>query len=99
MINPNTPDILKTIVESKKSRVLASKKVRSQSDLEQLISEQSMSLNFAGRLMGNSPRIIAEVKKASPSKGLFVDNMDALIYIRNQLVSELFNGRLLNECK
>ena len=76
MINPNTPDILKTIVESKKSRVLASKKVRSQSDLEQLISEQSMSLNFAGRLMGNSPRIIAEVKKASPSKGLFVDNMD-----------------------
>ena len=26
--------------------------------------------------MGNSPRVIAEVKKASPSKGLFVRNLD-----------------------
>lgn len=76
MINSNTPDILRTIVESKRSRVEMSKSLHSYSDLEDIIQEAHVPLNFAGRLMGNSPRVIAEVKKASPSKGLFVRNLD-----------------------
>ena len=76
MINSNTPDILRTIVESKRSRVEMSKALNSYSDLEDIIQEAPVPLNFAGRLMGNSPRVIAEVKKASPSKGLFVRNLD-----------------------
>ena len=76
MINPETPDILRTIVESKRSRVEMSKTLHSHSDLENIIKDAPVPLNFAGRLMGNSPRVIAEVKKASPSKGLFVRNLD-----------------------
>ena len=69
MINPETPDILRTIVESKRSRVEMSKTLHSHSDLENIIKDSPVPLNFTGRLMGNSPRDIAEVKKATHTKG------------------------------
>ena len=87
MINSDTPDILKLIVEAKKSRVEVSKKNHPRSDLEAIISEKAVPLNFAGRLMGDSPKVIAEVKRASPSKGLFTNNLDvrelANVYAEN----------------
>ena len=71
MINSDAPDILKEIVRAKKIRVEAQKSVISLLELENSISTLSTPLNFAGRLMGFGTRVIAEVKKASPSKGFF----------------------------
>ena len=76
MINPETPDILRTIVESKRSRVEMSKTLHSHSDLENIIKDAPVPLNFTGRLMGNSPRVIAEVKKGSPSKGIICQDFN-----------------------
>ena len=67
MTSPEIPDILKEIIDIKRERVLERKKTFSISKIENLISEAPYPLNFAGRLMGNSVRIIAEIKRASPS--------------------------------
>ena len=78
MTSPEIPDILKEIIDIKRERVLERKKTFSISKIENLISEAPYPLNFAGRLMGNSVRIIAEIKRASPSKGVFRDDLDIL---------------------
>ena len=72
------PPMLKEIIDIKRERVLERKKTFSISKIENLISEAPYPLNFAGRLMGNSVRIIAEIKRASPSKGVFRDDLDIL---------------------
>jgi len=77
MINSNTPDILKDIVELKRVRVEERKKSLSMLQLEDLISKAERPLNFSGRLMGDGIRVIAEVKRASPSKGIFKEALDA----------------------
>ena len=71
MINSDTPDILKEIVEVKKERLDVRKKDLPIASLEGLIPERKRPLNFSGCLMGDSVRIIAEVKRGSPSKGIF----------------------------
>ena len=76
MINSEAPDILKEIVRAKKIRVESQKSAVSLIELENSISTLSTPLNFAGRLMGFGTRVIAEVKKASPSNGLFRDELD-----------------------
>ena len=78
MTSPEIPDILKEIIDLKRERVLDRKKTYSISKIENLISDAPYPLNFAGRLMGDSVRIIAEIKKASPSKGVFRDDLDIL---------------------
>ena len=77
MINSDTPDILKDIVELKRARVEERKKSLSMLELEGLISKADQPLNFSGRLMGEGIRVIAEVKRASPSKGVFKEGLDA----------------------
>ena len=65
------PDILKQIVASKELRVACRKKEVPLAELESRNRNSKRPLNFSGSLMGASVRIIAEVKKASPSKGTF----------------------------
>ena len=77
MINSDTPDILKDIVELKRARVEERKKAFSLLELENLISKAEKPLNFSGRLMGDGIRVIAEVKRASPSKGVLKEGLDA----------------------
>ena len=44
--------------------------------LRQHINDQHAPLNLSGALMGNEVRLIAEIKKASPSKGLLCPDFD-----------------------
>lgn len=70
----STPTILKTIVSRKWEEVAARKKQLSLRDLEGLQAEQAPVRDFTGNLVSRceraEPAIIAEVKKASPSKGV-----------------------------
>jgi indole-3-glycerol phosphate synthase len=66
------PDILAQIVERKKLE-LASREVGVEGRAEQSISERR---DFFAALTSRAPAVIAEVKKASPSKGLLVAEFD-----------------------
>ena len=78
MANPKTPDILKKIVANKRLEVERQKLDHPLAELEQRIQAPGhpAPLNLAGALMGDEVRVIAEVKKASPSKGLLRQDFD-----------------------
>ena len=80
-------DILQKIVEVKRREVERLKVETPIAELERRIDAQAPPLNLAGALFGDSVRIIAEVKKASPSKGLLREDFDpaslAKIYADN----------------
>ena len=69
-------DILRKIVEVKRREVEWLKVELPIAELERRIEVQQPPLNLAGALFGESIRIIAEVKKASPSKGLLRKDFD-----------------------
>lgn len=71
-------DILQKIVEVKRREVERLKVDAPISALEKRIETQAPPLNLAGALFGESVRIIAEVKKASPSKGLLRPDFDPI---------------------
>jgi indole-3-glycerol phosphate synthase len=66
------PDILAQIVEQKKLE-LASRETGIEARAERSITERR---DFLGALTGRAPAVIAEVKKASPSKGLLAAEFD-----------------------
>ena len=76
MAKVDTPDILREIVEVKRREVERLKTEMSISELEKRIEAQEPALNLAGALMGDSVRVIAEIKKASPAKGLLMADFD-----------------------
>lgn len=66
----NTPTILDKIVARKREEVIERRKKRSLSDVEQLALMAAPVRGFAKSLSGRRPAVIAEIKKASPSKGI-----------------------------
>ena len=62
--------ILEQIIIEKRRELVVSKQETTVEMLEELIKIRPTPLNFAGSLMGDGIRIIAEIKKASPSKGI-----------------------------
>jgi indole-3-glycerol phosphate synthase len=68
------PTILRNILARKREEVIERRARSSLGNLEQRIDEQSSPRGFAAalaqRIAGGEPAVIAEVKKASPSKGL-----------------------------
>lgn len=68
--------MLNEILENRKKEVEQAKKERHLSHLEQLIAKRSTVRNFAHALNKDHTVIIAEIKKASPSKGDLNPYMD-----------------------
>jgi indole-3-glycerol phosphate synthase len=70
----NAPTILRKILARKREEVAERRAGNSLGSLEQRITEQSAARGFAvavqRRIAGGEPAVIAEVKKASPSKGV-----------------------------
>jgi indole-3-glycerol phosphate synthase len=70
----NAPTILRKILARKREEVAGRRARNSLGSLEQRITEQSATRGFAmamqHRIAGGEPAVIAEVKKASPSKGV-----------------------------
>ena len=91
MARSGTPDILREIVEVKRTEV---ERLRSEAPISQLearIAAQPLPLNLAGALLGESVRVIAEVKKASPARGLLRPDFDptalARVYVEHGAVA------------
>jgi indole-3-glycerol phosphate synthase len=79
---PETPNILKEIVAAKTGELARQKELVPLSQLEARIASQPPPLNLSGALLGGGLRLIAEVKKASPSKGLLRPDFDPVDLVR-----------------
>jgi indole-3-glycerol phosphate synthase len=70
------PSILDKIVAAKREELARQKEVVSLAELDNRIAVQQKPLDFSGALQGRGVRLIAEVKKASPSRGLLCPDFD-----------------------
>jgi len=68
--------ILERIVAGNRLELEAKKRDYPLKELQKLIAAQSPPLDFAAALRGESVRLIAEIKKASPSRGIIRDDFD-----------------------
>lgn len=82
-----TDTVLDQILEHKAHETAAAKARVSVEHLQTLITEAAPPRDFAGALHRETVALIAEVKKASPSKGVLIENFDpvaiATIYANN----------------
>ena len=88
------PNILYEIVSAKRAELTESKAQISLADLVSAAADQPRPLNLSGALLGGGVRLIAEVKKASPSRGLLMPEFDHLklaeTYASNDGVVDLY---------
>ncbi|MSQ21869.1 MAG: indole-3-glycerol phosphate synthase TrpC [Dehalococcoidia bacterium] len=70
------PTILDEILESKRRELVRQKRERSLSEMERRAKATPLPLNLSGALIGPGVRLIAECKKASPSRGLLSPSYD-----------------------
>ena len=81
------PSILDKIVVAKREELADAKRAAPLADLQRLAAEQSRPLSLSAALTGAGIRLIAEVKKASPSRGLLSPDFDpvrlASTYVAN----------------
>ncbi len=76
--------ILEEIIETKREEVVRRKRVRSIAEVERAAASSPPVRGFAESLtgVGDRPRVIAEVKKASPSKGVIREDFDPVAIAR-----------------
>lgn len=76
-------DILTTIIETKQQEIKAGKRINSIADFENQIQTLTACRGFykaiSNRFNASQPAVIAEIKKASPSKGLISKNFDPVV--------------------
>ena len=96
-------NILEEIVAAKQQELAVQKEKISLDALQKLMASQQAPLNLSAALMGGGIRLIAEVKKASPSRGLLCPDFDpvrlASTYASNgaAAISVLTDPRFLGE--
>ena len=73
---PDMPSILDKIVSAKRVELAEAMRAVPPTEVEQAAAERPRPLDLYGALMGDSVRLIAEVKKASPSRGLLSPDFD-----------------------
>ena len=73
------PTILEQIVNTKGLELDIRKQQEPLSELQSKAGDLPLPLNFSGALMGGSISLIAEAKKASPSKGMLRENYDPVM--------------------
>ncbi|MFQ5861308.1 MAG: indole-3-glycerol phosphate synthase TrpC [Dehalococcoidia bacterium] len=74
--------ILEEILKAKRQEVARHKAETPLEELERRIAEQPPPLNLSGALWGERVRLVAEVKKASPSRGLLCPDFDPVALAR-----------------
>jgi indole-3-glycerol phosphate synthase len=74
------PDILARIVDTKRSELALL--AGSRADLERRAADRAPARDFRAALLANQPAVIAEIKKASPSKGVFLRDYDPALIAR-----------------
>jgi anthranilate phosphoribosyltransferase len=82
LTTPDTPDILKKILARKREEITSRQLKRSIDDLKEIIEEEAGKPRgfyqaLQDHLSQKRPAIIAEIKKASPSKGVIRENFNA----------------------
>ena len=81
------PSILDEIVAAKRGELADARRAAPLADLERAAAGRPRPLNLSGALLGGGVRLIAEVKKASPSRGLLSPDFDperlAATYVAN----------------
>ena len=81
------PSILDEIVAAKRRELADARRAAPQADLARAAAQRPRPLNLSGALLGGGVRLIAEVKKASPSRGLLSPDFDperlAATYVAN----------------
>jgi indole-3-glycerol phosphate synthase len=86
-VRTDSPDILKKIVEVKSREVDRLKAEVPLKQLEERLQDQPEPLDFARVLSGSRVKVIAEVKRASPSRGVLREDLDvkwlADLYVKN----------------
>lgn len=79
--------ILDDIVDNKRKEIIASKRRITLADLKKRAATQSPPLDFTSALSGSGLKLIAEIKKASPSKGIIREKFNpteiAKLYAEN----------------
>ena len=73
---PETPSILDKIVAAKREELAEAKRATPLTEVESAAAEQPRPLSLSEALRGTEIRLIAEVKKASPSRGLLSPDFD-----------------------
>ena len=76
VVRSDSPDILKKIVEVKNREVRRLKSDVPVDDLVRRIGSQPDPLEFGSKLVGSRIKVIAEVKRASPSRGVLREGLD-----------------------
>ena len=73
----SSPSILETIVARRREDVAEAKAARPMGELQRAASEAAPPIDFVARLAESPPAVVAEIKRASPSKGDIAPGMDA----------------------
>ena len=73
---PEIPSILDKIVAAKREELADAKRVAPLAAVQQAVAEQPPPMSLSTALSGDGIRLIAEVKKASPSRGLLSPDFD-----------------------
>jgi indole-3-glycerol phosphate synthase len=69
--------ILERILEVKRAEIAAARQRCSEAELNERIRAASKPRDFVGALRAKAPAVIAEIKKASPSRGVLRERFDA----------------------